>query len=94
MDNRWRLIVGIVFISISLFWIWEQIHLWYLYHHSNILFYYIIPNWVLLLNLIVGAGGVYIGTRIIQHSIQIKRGILIGIILIAISLLSNFLVML
>ena len=66
-------------ILFNLYWIWNSMHLWYLYHYTDILFFIMYPDWVLYLNAGLGLIGVLIGLGIIKFKIKIKLGILIDI---------------
>ena len=75
----WNLISGLIMIIVNLYWIWHSMHLWYLYHYTDILFVIMYPDWVLYFNSGLGLIGILIGIGIIKVKIKIKLGILIDI---------------
>ena len=78
---NWNLITGLIITLINLYWIWYSLRLLYLYHYSNILFLIMIPDWLLILNSILGLVGIFIGLSIIRQKIMIKKGILIDLLI-------------
>ena len=62
-------------IIFNLYWIWDAMHLWYLYRYTDFLFYYMYPDWVLYFNFVLGLVGSWIGMRIIKRKIKIKTGL-------------------
>lgn len=63
-------------------------HLWYLYHYTDILFVIMYPDWILYLNSGLGLIGILIGLGIIKLKIKIKLGILIDITILILGSLS------
>jgi len=78
----WNLIIGILIILLNLYWIYDNVNLYYLYHYTQIDFFIMIPDWVLLINTILGAIGIFIGARVILQKITIKKAIKIELVLI------------
>lgn len=66
-------------IIVNLYWIWHSMHLWYLYHYTDILFLKMYPDWVLYFTSGLGLTGILIGFGIIKAKIKIKPGILIDL---------------
>ena len=79
---NWKLITGLIIIVCNLFWIWIHLNLFYLYNYAEILIFMPYPNWILILNSIIGIVGVCLGLSVIRKKIKIKLGILINIIII------------
>ena len=79
---NWTLITGLIIIIFNLFWIWDNLHLLYLYHSSGMLFVFMYPDWVLFFNSGLGIIGVLIGIGIIKMKTKIKYGILIDLLIL------------
>ena len=75
---------GIIQIIASLFWVWEFGELLYLYHYTDILFYFMYPNWTLVLFILMGLMGALIGLSVFLKKRKIKKGyfLLIGLFVI------------
>lgn len=87
-----QVVIGIMIIVLSIYWIWNSLNLLYLYHYTNILFFYIYPDWVLILYSILGLMSIYLGlkTAIGKHSI-IRTLSIIGVF-IAIGSITAFVI--
>jgi hypothetical protein len=87
----WRLIAGSVMILIHAYWIYYSIHLLYQYHFTGVLFKFMIPDWILLLNTILGLVGLTTGIGIVAEKIKTRNGVLIGLgLLLTGSFIQNF----
>ena len=73
----WVLVTGLVIILSNLYWIWDNLYLLYIYHFTGVLFLFMQPDWVLLLNAALGLLGVVIGISVIRLKTKTKQGILI-----------------
>jgi len=80
----WDLVAGVIIIIINLYWTWFYLHLWYLYHYTDILFLHMFPDWVLYLNSSFGFVGILIGTRLIRKKMKIKSAILTDFLILMI----------
>ncbi len=78
------LLNGIIQIIASLYWTWHFGELLYLYHYTDILFYFMYPNWTLLLFIFMSLIGVWIGLSVFLKKRKIKNGyfLLIGLFVI------------
>ena len=54
---RKNLIVGLIIIAVNLYWIWDNLFLMYQYRFTGILWLFMYPDWVLILNAILGLLG-------------------------------------
>tara|TARA_R110002020_G_scaffold377042_1_gene588105 strand:- start:297 stop:587 length:291 start_codon:yes stop_codon:yes gene_type:complete len=79
---------GIIQIALSLFWVWHFGRLLYLYHFTDIAFFFKYPNWTLILFIIMGLFGSVIGLLIFREKIKIKNGYLrlIGLFVIGLTI--------
>lgn len=64
---------------VNLFWTAQWIWLFYGYHFTGILWLFMYPDWILILNTIFGVIGIIIGTRLMKGRILIKKALLIEI---------------
>jgi len=89
-----NLVTGLTLIIVNLYWIWDNLYLLYLYHFTGMLFLFMYPDWVLLLNSVLGLIGFFIGIRVIRLKTKIKQGILIdSLILLGGALLKMFMLL-
>lgn len=72
------MIIGWIIVAINLFWIWDNLFLMYQYRYSGVLWMFMYPDWVLILNAVFGLIGIYIGINLIRQRIKIKYAILIN----------------
>lgn len=79
--KKWNLIIGWIIVAINLYWIWDNLFLMYRYRYTGVLWMFMYPDWVLVLNAILGLIGIYIGTRLIRQRMKIKYAILINALL-------------
>ena len=79
---------GIIQIALSLFWVWHFGRLLYLYHFTDITFFFMYPNWTLILFIIMGLFGSVIGLLVFRKKIKIKTGYLtlIGLFVIGLTI--------
>ena len=67
---------------LSVYWIYEMISLFYKYHYTDILFAFMYPNWVLILNVLLSLINLYFGIKLLLNESSIKRSYLTMFILI------------
>lgn len=92
--NRKNLIFGLIIIVVNLYWIWDNLYLLYQYRFTGILWLFMYPDWVLILNAILGLIGILIGINLVRQRMKIKYAILInGILLIFGAFIKLFIMM-
>jgi hypothetical protein len=64
-------IIGVLMVILNLLWIGEWIRLLYYYHFTNVAWFYMYPDWALILNGFIGLIGVYLGYRLIKNKLTI-----------------------
>ncbi|HBH48076.1 MAG TPA: hypothetical protein DDX98_05520 [Bacteroidales bacterium] len=77
--NKLKRIIGIVMLVSNIIWTGDWIWLYYGYHYTGKLWYFMYPDWVLFLNIFIGLTGVYLGYRLVKKQISIKAALLIDI---------------
>ena len=68
---------GIIQIVISIVFIYFQAELLYGYHFSGNLYLFMIPNWILVLNILLGIIGIFIGVKTYKGTLKIWQGYLL-----------------
>ena len=81
LQNRNR-VIGILILIFIIIWTWKWIWFYYAYHFTSILWLYMHPDWVILLNILIGVIGFYLGVSLIINRISIKKAIIIVLSLI------------
>jgi hypothetical protein len=74
-------IIGIIVMIFNLIWTGHWIWLLYCYHFTDILWFYIYPNWIIIIHIIIGMIGFIIGIKLVQDKIAIKKAILIELLI-------------
>jgi hypothetical protein len=72
-------IIGIILLIVNLTWTGHWIWLFYGYYFTGILWLYMIPDWMLILNMIIGLIGIFIGIKLINKKIKIKSALIINL---------------
>ena len=68
---------GIIQIVISIVFIYFHAELFYGYHFSGNLYLFMIPNWILVLNILLGIIGIFIGVKTYKGTLKIWQGYLL-----------------
>jgi len=84
---NWNLITGLILIFINSYWVWDNLHLLYLYHYTGILFFIMFPDWVLFTNAIIGIIGIGIGVMVLKRKMTIKKALSINSLILLIGFL-------
>ena len=79
-------LLGILIILINLFWVWFSLDLLYRYHFTEFNPTFYIPDWILIMNLLLAIIGIAIGLILIKKKINIKTALLTDFALILIGL--------
>jgi hypothetical protein len=75
-------ITGGILIVVNAYWIFNNLKLLHLYNFSDIIFSYMIPDWILVLSSLIGIFGVIIGINLFKCQIKMVKGITISFLLI------------
>ena len=59
---------------LSLYWVWHYGELYYLYHCTNMIFFFMYPDWALFLFMSMGMTGFFIGLSVFLRKTRIKKG--------------------
>jgi hypothetical protein len=84
-----NIVLGVIQILISVYWIYEMISLYYRYHYTDILFTFICADWVLVSNILFSIVNLYFGIKLLNKKILIQRSYLTMLILITVCGLIN-----
>ena len=86
-------ILGLVAIGINVLFVFKSLYLLYVYNFTGILFLFMYPNWVLLINALLGIIGAYIALLLFKNMIGFKLFLIVTLVLWFISLSNYFLSM-
>jgi len=67
---------GLMMLLVNIYWIWDNLHLLYLYHSSEILFLFIFPDWTLIISALAGLTGIVISFIVLMGRLRISTGII------------------
>ncbi|MDR1761314.1 MAG: hypothetical protein LBR55_02575 [Bacteroidales bacterium] len=69
-------IIGIIILLINLGWFIFFSHLWYRYKFDEAaLFLFMFPDWIVILNIIIGFVGIVLGWKLIANKLKSKSTI-------------------
>ena len=91
LKKNTNIVLGLIQIVLSAYWIYEMISLYYKYHYTDILFAFMYPNWVLFINVLFSIINIYFGIKLINGKVSSKRSYLTMMILVIIGGLINIL---
>ena len=74
-------------VIINLLWVIFFANLYYGYHYTGKLYYFMYPDWILITNIVIGLTGIWIGTSLIFQKIKLITALLIDIPLLTIGFL-------
>lgn len=75
-------ILGLIAICINVLLVLESIYLLYAYNFTGILFLFMYPNWVLVINALLGIIGIYISILLFKNMIGIKLFLILILIFV------------
>ena len=81
---------GIIQIVLAILWTLHFAQYFYWYHFTSILFYYMYPDWALILFVGIGFVGILIGTAVYRGKKMIKTGYFQLIGLLVLGLIFDF----
>jgi hypothetical protein len=91
VKNKAKLTMGLVLAVINILWTAHWIWLFYAYHFTSILWLFMYPDWVLILNISIGLIGVYIGYRLIKSKMSVLTALITDIPILILGLIvSNY----
>ena len=86
-----NIVLGLIQVLLSVYWIYEMIFLYYNYNYTDILFAFMYPNWVLVSNILLSTVNLYFGIKLLNKKVTIQRSYLTMLILITVGGLINIL---
>jgi hypothetical protein len=75
-------LLGFLMLFINGYYLFHFIVLFYKYFFTDILFFYMYPTWILILNIFIGITGVIISFKLIQNQIRIRKALLLDILVL------------
>ena len=84
-------ILGLITICINVLLFFKSLYLLFTYNFTDRLFLFMYPNWVLLINALLGIIGAYIALLLFKNMIGIKLFLIVTLVLWFISLSNYFL---
>ena len=86
-------ILGLITICINVLLFFNSLYLLFVYNFTDRLFLFMYPNWVLLINALLGIIGAYIALLLFKNMIGFKLFLIVTLVLWFISLSNYFLSM-
>ena len=79
-SNKINLIIGIILIIVNLLWTYHFAYFLYAYHFiEGILWLFMYPDWLLIVNILIGIIGIVLGVRLIKNKLKLITCLLIDI---------------
>ncbi len=84
-------LLGLILALLGLYWIALNIELLYNYHFNNLLYNFMYPDWVLVVDIILGATTFILGIKVIGRTMNILNAyVSFSILLLIVILMDNF----
>jgi hypothetical protein len=79
VKNKAKLIIGLLIAAINILWTAHWIWFFYAYHFTSILWLFMYPDWILILNISIGLIGVYVGYSLIKSKMSVLTALITDI---------------
>lgn len=89
LQLNWNKIIGLIIIVLSIFWMFQNVRLFYWYHYTDMLFAFMLPDWVLFMQIILASINLMIGYKLIIKKLTVKKGLLYFLLLFFIGVVIN-----
>lgn len=90
IKDQFNIIAPWLILIINILWSFHYIWLFYAYHFTNILWLFMYPDWVLIINIIIGFIGIYLGLKLLKKSIGLKKALIIDFVLIVLGTIIGY----
>ncbi|PKG52576.1 hypothetical protein CXF54_02010 [Olleya sp. 1-3] len=91
MKKNLNIVLGLIQMVLSAYWIYQMTLLYYKYHYTDILFAFMYPDWVLFANIFLSLVNLYYGIKLTMNKVTIKKSyILMGTSIVIGILINNF----
>lgn len=70
-----RLTVGLLQMAFGAYWVYETISLYRGYHTPGMLYAFMLPNWILVVRILIGITGIIWGLFVVTGRYSLKRGV-------------------
>lgn len=87
MGQKANLIIGLIIAVVNVLWAAYWFRLFIAYHFTNILWFYMYPDWILVLNILIGFIGIYIGYNLIKSKLPLVVALFIDITILTLGLI-------
>jgi len=77
LQKTGHLVGGLGIIAFNLLWVWFWVDMYHHYQNAYLLFIYMVPDWIIFMNIGLGFVGILIGFLVISKSIGVKIGVMI-----------------
>ena len=77
--NKTNLIVGIILIIINVLWTSNFAYFFFAYRLKNVLWLVMYPDWVLIVNILIGIIGIVLGVLLMKNQLKLRTCLLIDI---------------
>lgn len=86
-----KVVIGLILMVLSAFWIYQMTTFYYQYHFTNIAFVFEYPTWLIATNIALGLLVTYHGFQLTYNKTSLKKSILtVGFICMTGILINNF----
>ena len=73
---------GLIMLGLNALWLYTTTSLLYSYNYTTKLYFFMVPTWILLVEIIFALTGIYIGQLIIRNKIKTLKWLLIDLLLV------------
>lgn len=83
------IVLGLIQMLISMYWIFEMSRLYYRYHYTDVLFAFRYLDWVLFVNVLLSLLNEFLGFRVLRGNLAVARSYALMLCLILLGGLIN-----
>lgn len=76
--GKLRILSGLFVVLGNGWWLWRHADRWYQQHFTDILFIVMLPDWLLVFEMVIGLAGIFIGLGMIRNRIPLLKGVILA----------------
>jgi glucose uptake protein GlcU len=80
-------ILGLLLVIVGVYWTLKFLWLFYAYNFTEVLFAFMLPDYVLIINILIGLTIILFGIRTLKKQMKLSRSLLYSISLIAVGII-------
>lgn len=86
-----RILPGLGMIAVNAIYFYQFAFLFYSYHYTSVLYFFMYPDWILIMNMLFATIGIRVGFRLAFSNISMKQAIRVEIPVLTVGFLTSLL---